>query len=43
MTRKLMTLGLAIFLTFCFIGSGIAMEKGNNRKGKYTYRKVYKS
>lgn len=43
MTRKAMTILLATLLTFCFIGSGIAMEKGNKRKGKYTYRKVYKA
>jgi hypothetical protein len=34
---------LAIFLSFCFAGSALAMELGNKRKGKYTYRKVYKA
>ena len=34
---------LAIFLSICFAGSGLAMELGNKRKGKYTYRKVYKA
>ena len=34
---------LAILLTFSFIGLSVAAEKGNDRKGKYTYRKVYKA
>jgi hypothetical protein len=34
---------LAIFLSLCFAGSGLAIELGNKRKGKYTYRKVYKA
>ena len=41
MTKKVMSSMLAIFLSLCFIGTGLAMEKGNKRKGKYTYRKVY--
>ena len=32
---------LVAFLMACFLETAIAMEKGNNRKGKYTYRKVY--
>lgn len=43
MKLKLMSIFLAVFLTLCFIGQGLAMEKGNKRKGKYTYRKVYKA
>ena len=32
-------------LIFLFVSAGIslALEKGNDRKGKYTYRKVYKA
>jgi hypothetical protein len=41
--KKMFTAVLAIFMAFCFIGTGLAMEKGNKRKGKYTYRKVYKA
>lgn len=41
--KKTMTAVLAILMTFCFIGTALAMEQGNKRKGKYTYRKVYKA
>ncbi len=34
---------LALLLTVSFIGAAAAAEKGNDRKGKYTYRKVYKA
>ena len=34
---------LAILLVLTFIGPVWALEKGNKRKGKYTYRKVYKA
>ena len=34
---------LAIFLSICFAGTSLAAELGNKRKGKYTYRKVYKA
>jgi len=43
MKGKVLSSVLAIFLSLCFVGTGLAMEKGNKRKGKYTYRKVYKS
>ena len=43
MGKKIMTAGLALVLAFCFIGTAFAMEKGNKRKGKYTYRKLYKA
>jgi hypothetical protein len=43
MTKRLGHIILAIFLSTCFLGSAIAMEQGNKRKGKYTYRKVYKA
>jgi hypothetical protein len=41
--KKAITAVLAVLMTVCFVGTGIAMEKGNKRKGKYTYRKVYKA
>ena len=43
MSKKMLLAVLAIFMTFSFIGQAIAMEQGNKRKGKYTYRKVYKA
>ena len=41
--KKAMTAVLAAMMTLCFIGTALAMEQGNKRKGKYTYRKVYKA
>ena len=41
--RKTVTVVLAFLMTVCFVGSALAMEQGNKRKGKYTYRKVYKA
>lgn len=43
MKRKAISSILAIFLVLCFSLPGLAMDKGNKRKGKYTYRKIYKS
>jgi len=43
MKNKSMSIILAVFLSLCFIGSSPAMDQGNKRKGKYTYRKVYKA
>ena len=39
---KRLVLGTVV-LTLCliFIGTALAVQKGNARKGKYTYRKVY--
>jgi len=34
---------LALFLTFCFLATALAAERGSERKGKYTYRNVYKA
>ncbi|MBW2604373.1 MAG: cytochrome c family protein [Deltaproteobacteria bacterium] len=34
---------MAIIFVFTTVGIGFASGKGNARKGKYTYRKVYKS
>ena len=41
--KKTMISVLAVLLTLSFIGSALAIERGNKRKGKYTYRKVYKA
>ncbi len=43
MRKRVFTMVLAILVAFGFIGTGLAMEQGNKRKGKYTYRKVYKA
>lgn len=34
---------LALLLLVSFTGLAVAAEQGNKRKGKYTYRKVYKA
>ena len=34
---------LALFFVFTTVGISFALDKGNKRKGKYTYRKVYKA
>lgn len=41
--KKMMISVLTLFLTFGFISAALALDKGNNRKGKYTYRKIYKA
>ena len=41
MLKRTMIGTLALLLTLSFIGSAMALEAGNKRKGKYTYRKVY--
>ena len=40
---KAFTAFLALFMVFSFTAAALAMEQGNKRKGKYTYRKVYKA
>lgn len=42
MKRTMISL-LTLLITIGFAGSALAIEKGNKRKGKYTYRKVYKT
>ena len=42
MRRIILSLIAAIFV-LTSVGSALAMEQGNKRKGKYTYRKVYKA
>jgi hypothetical protein len=34
---------MAFFFVFSTVGASLALEKGNKRKGKYIYRKVYKA
>jgi hypothetical protein len=34
---------IATLLIFIFIGPAFALEKGNQRKGKFTYRNIYKT
>jgi hypothetical protein len=43
MLRKVIVTSMAIFLVFSAVSAGFALDKGNNRKGKYTYRKVYQA
>ena len=43
MIRKVIVTAMAFFFVFSSIGVGFALDKGNKRKGKYTYRKVYKA
>jgi hypothetical protein len=43
MFKKLFLALLALFFVFSTVGLSFATDKGNKRKGKYTYRKVYKA
>ena len=45
MSKRVITFLLAVFMMVSFIGTGMAFAEpeGNKRKGKYTYRKVYKA
>lgn len=43
MIGKWLTIPTAIVLTICFVNVALSDEGGNKRKGKYTYRKVYKA
>ena len=45
MSKRIVTTVLAIFMMVFFVGNGLALAEpeGNKRKGKYTYRKVYKA
>jgi hypothetical protein len=43
MGRKAILTLMSIMFVLTFVGTGMAVEKGNKRKGKYTYRKVYKA
>ena len=41
-SKSVITL-LALMISVSFVTAGWSMEQGNKRKGKYTYRKVYKA
>jgi hypothetical protein len=43
MKTKLIIAVLTVILAVSFAGMSFAMDQGNKRKGKYIYRKVYKS
>ena len=43
MTKKIFLALLAIIFVLSTVSFSFAMDKGNKRKGKYTYRKVYKA
>lgn len=43
MFKKTIFLITALVFTSSAVGVTLALEKGNDRKGKYTYRKVYKA
>ncbi len=43
MTKRTVIVILTVLLAIVFVGTAAAGEPGNKRKGKYTYRKVYKA
>ena len=43
MIKKILIVLTATFFMFTAVGISLALEKGNKRKGKYSYRKVYKA
>jgi len=43
MKKKVVLIATALLVSLCFLGTSLALEQGNKRKGKYTYRKVYKA
>ena len=43
MFRKLIFAVVGVIFVFSSVGTLSAMDLGNKRKGKYTYRKVYKA
>ena len=43
MIKKILLVLTALVFVFSTVGLSLALEKGNKRKGKYTYRKVYKA
>ncbi len=43
MLKRIFLFTLALFIATSFCGTAWAADKGNKRKGKYTYRKVYKA
>ena len=43
MIKKIFLTLLAFVFVLSTVSVGLAVERGNKRKGKYTYRKVYKA
>jgi hypothetical protein len=43
MFKKILLVLTTFVFVFTTVGISLALEKGNKRKGKYTYRKVYKA
>ena len=43
MIKKVFLTLMAVVFVFGTVGMSFALDKGNKRKGKYTYRKVYKA
>ena len=43
MIKKVLLTLMAFVFVLSTAGVGLALDKGNKRKGKYTYRKVYKA
>ena len=43
MFKKVLLTLMAVFFVFGTVSAAFALDKGNKRKGKYTYRKVYKA
>ena len=43
MNKKIMITIVIALVSICFVTTSLAMEMGNKRKGKYTYRKLYKA
>ena len=41
MIKKLILAVMAVVFVFGTVGASFALDKGNKRKGKYIYRKVY--
>ena len=41
--KKALLILLTVMVSITFVGAAYAMDKGNKRKGKYTYRKLYKA
>ena len=41
--RRILMLMVAMMFLVVSVGPSLAMDQGNKRKGKYTYRKVYKA
>ena len=43
MIKKIFLTLMAFVFVLSTVSAGLAVERGNKRKGKYTYRKVYKA